>query len=154
MHCSCILPVRGWLCQGFLQATRSLLQEDLSSRHRRLPECEQRWEWGVPGNHLGGCQPAQRMESLVEVSVVLSLQSRSSMQHGDMDGARRLGRLARLLSVSFIILGIVIIIVAINVLGEHSCTEERAALGQGQRARVPASSFPPGKWPSSAAGTA
>lgn len=32
-----------------------------------------------------------------------------------MDGARRLGRLARLLSITFIILGIVIIIVAVTV---------------------------------------
>uniref|UniRef100_H0VW98 Trafficking regulator of GLUT4 (SLC2A4) 1/pseudo n=2 Tax=Cavia porcellus TaxID=10141 RepID=H0VW98_CAVPO len=50
------------------------------------------------------------------IPLIFSIMSRSSMQHGDMDGARRLGRLARLLSVSFIILGIVIIIVAINVL--------------------------------------
>lgn len=37
------------------------------------------------------------------------------MQQGDLDGARRLGRLARLLSITFIILGIVIIIVAVTV---------------------------------------
>ncbi|XP_057630998.1 trafficking regulator of GLUT4 1 isoform X1 [Chionomys nivalis] len=42
-------------------------------------------------------------------------ESRSSVQQGDMDGARRLGRLARLLSITFIILGIVIIIVAVTV---------------------------------------
>lgn len=37
------------------------------------------------------------------------------MQQGDLDGARRLGRLARLLSITFIVLGIVIIIVAVTV---------------------------------------
>ncbi|KAM5273479.1 trafficking regulator of GLUT4 1 [Ctenodactylus gundi] len=50
------------------------------------------------------------------IPLIFSIMSRSSMQHGDMDGARRLGRLARLLSTSFIILGIVIIIVVINFL--------------------------------------
>ncbi|XP_010640497.2 trafficking regulator of GLUT4 1 [Fukomys damarensis] len=50
------------------------------------------------------------------IPLIFSIMSRSSMQHGDIDGARRLGRLARLLSISFIILGIVIIIVAINFL--------------------------------------
>lgn len=48
-------------------------------------------------------------------SVTLSLQSRSSVQQGDLDGARRLGRLARMLSIAFIIIGIVIIIVAMTV---------------------------------------
>lgn len=37
------------------------------------------------------------------------------MQQGDLDGARRLGRLAGMLSVTFIILGVVIIIVAVAV---------------------------------------
>lgn len=53
-------------------------------------------------------------------SVTLSLQSRSSVQQGDLDGARRLGRLARMLSIAFIIIGIIIIIVAttVNFAGE------------------------------------
>lgn len=54
-------------------------------------------------------------KSLPEVSATLSLQSRSSVQQGDLDGARRLGRLARLLSITFIIMGIIIIIVAVTV---------------------------------------
>lgn len=53
--------------------------------------------------------------SLPEVPATLSLQSRSSVQQGDLDGARRLGRLARLLSITFIIMGIIIIIVAVTV---------------------------------------
>ncbi|XP_012871894.1 PREDICTED: tumor suppressor candidate 5 [Dipodomys ordii] len=49
------------------------------------------------------------------IPLIFSIMSRSSVQQGDMDGARRLGRLARLLSITFIILGIVIIIVAVTV---------------------------------------
>lgn len=37
------------------------------------------------------------------------------MQQGDLDGARRLGRLAGMLSITFIIMGIIIIIVAVTV---------------------------------------
>lgn len=48
-------------------------------------------------------------------SATLSLQSRSSVQQGDVDGARRLGRLARMLSITFIIMGVVIIVVAVTV---------------------------------------
>lgn len=53
-------------------------------------------------------------------SATFSLQSRSSVQQGDLDGARRLGRLARMLSITFIIMGIIIIIVAttVNFTGE------------------------------------
>ena len=47
------------------------------------------------------------------------LQSRNSLQSGDMDGARRLGRLARLLSIVSIILGVVIVIVFFSVAGEE-----------------------------------
>jgi len=50
-----------------------------------------------------------------KVSTTLSLQSRSSVQQGDLDGARRLGRLAGTLSITFIIMGIIIIIVAVTV---------------------------------------
>ncbi|XP_008826963.1 trafficking regulator of GLUT4 1 [Nannospalax galili] len=49
------------------------------------------------------------------IPLIFSIMSRSSVQQGDLDGARRLGRLARLLSISFIILGIIIIIVAVTV---------------------------------------
>ncbi|XP_006863507.1 PREDICTED: tumor suppressor candidate 5 homolog [Chrysochloris asiatica] len=49
------------------------------------------------------------------IPLIFSIMSRGSVQQGDMDGARRLGRLARLLSITFIILGIVIIIVAVTV---------------------------------------
>uniref|UniRef100_A0A663ME64 Uncharacterized protein n=1 Tax=Athene cunicularia TaxID=194338 RepID=A0A663ME64_ATHCN len=37
-------------------------------------------------------------------------QSRNSGQQGDMDGARRLGRMARLLSIVSIVLGTIIIV--------------------------------------------
>ncbi|XP_051013956.1 trafficking regulator of GLUT4 1 [Acomys russatus] len=49
------------------------------------------------------------------IPLIFSIMSRSSGQQGDLDGARRLGRLARLMSITFIILGIVIIIVAVTV---------------------------------------
>lgn len=58
-----------------------------------------------------------------------------------MDGARRLGRLARLLSITFIILGIVIIIVAVtvNFTGEaqgHGAERERERPGDRAVVRV------------------
>ncbi|KAB1265982.1 Trafficking regulator of GLUT4 1 [Camelus dromedarius] len=49
------------------------------------------------------------------IPLIFSIMSRSSVQQGDLDGARRLGRLARMLSITFIIMGIVIIIVAVTV---------------------------------------
>ncbi|XP_021567034.1 tumor suppressor candidate 5 [Carlito syrichta] len=49
------------------------------------------------------------------IPLIFSIMSRSSLQQGDRDGARRLGRLARLLSITLITLGIVIIIVALTV---------------------------------------
>ncbi|KAM8944390.1 trafficking regulator of GLUT4 1 [Lycaon pictus] len=49
------------------------------------------------------------------IPLIFSIMSRSSVQQGDLDGARRLGRLARLLSITFIIMGIIIIIVAMTV---------------------------------------
>ncbi|PNI23291.1 TUSC5 isoform 1 [Pan troglodytes] len=49
------------------------------------------------------------------IPLIISIMSRSSMQQGNMDGARRLGRLARLLSITLIIMGIVIIMVAVTV---------------------------------------
>ncbi|XP_049432419.1 trafficking regulator of GLUT4 1 [Epinephelus fuscoguttatus] len=44
------------------------------------------------------------------VALVYSIMSRNSLQVGDIDGARRLGRLARLLSIVAIVLGVVIIV--------------------------------------------
>ncbi|XP_006734601.1 trafficking regulator of GLUT4 1 [Leptonychotes weddellii] len=49
------------------------------------------------------------------IPLIFSIMSRSSVQQGDLDGARRLGHLARLLSITFIIMGIIIIIVAVTV---------------------------------------
>lgn len=49
------------------------------------------------------------------VALVYSIMSRNSLQNGDMDGARRLGRLARLLSIVSISLGLLIIIVYVSV---------------------------------------
>ncbi|XP_062031079.1 trafficking regulator of GLUT4 1 [Lepus europaeus] len=49
------------------------------------------------------------------IPLIFSIMSRSSVQQGDLDGARRLGRMARLLSITFIIMGIIIIIVAVTV---------------------------------------
>lgn len=53
------------------------------------------------------------------------------MQQGDLDGARRLGRLARLLSITFIVLGIVIIIVAVTVNFTGEARGRRASQRQG-----------------------
>ncbi|KAJ7995756.1 hypothetical protein DPEC_G00247890 [Dallia pectoralis] len=49
------------------------------------------------------------------VALVYSIMSRNSLQSGDLDGAKRLGKLARLLSVVSIILGVLIIIVFVTV---------------------------------------
>ncbi|XP_030778404.1 trafficking regulator of GLUT4 1 [Rhinopithecus roxellana] len=49
------------------------------------------------------------------IPLIISIMSRSSMQQGNVDGARRLGRLARLLSITLILMGIVIITVAVTV---------------------------------------
>lgn len=47
-------------------------------------------------------------------SLCASPQSRNSGQQGDMDGARRLGRMARLLSIVSIVLGTIIIVLYIS----------------------------------------
>lgn len=49
------------------------------------------------------------------VALVYSVMSRNSLQNGDIDGARRLGRLARLLSIVSIFLGVLIIVVYTSV---------------------------------------
>ncbi|NXD81585.1 TUSC5 protein, partial [Halcyon senegalensis] len=48
------------------------------------------------------------------VALVFSIMSRNSGQQGDMDGARRLGRMARLLSIVSIVLGTIIIVLYIS----------------------------------------
>ncbi|XP_017288853.1 trafficking regulator of GLUT4 1 [Kryptolebias marmoratus] len=49
------------------------------------------------------------------VALVYSVMSRHSLQNGDVDGALRLGRLARLLSIVSIVLGLLIIIIYTSV---------------------------------------
>ncbi len=53
-------------------------------------------------------------------------QSRNSLQVGDIDGARRLGRLARLLSIVSIFLGVVIIVVFVSVQGTEADREDKS----------------------------
>ncbi|XP_034404999.1 trafficking regulator of GLUT4 1 [Cyclopterus lumpus] len=53
------------------------------------------------------------------VALVYSIMSRNSLQVGDIDGARRLGRLARLLSIVSIGLGVVIIVVFVSFSVKH-----------------------------------
>ncbi|XP_027747362.1 trafficking regulator of GLUT4 1 [Empidonax traillii] len=48
------------------------------------------------------------------VALVFSIMSRNSGQQGDTDGARRLGRMARLLSIVSIVLGTIIIVLYIS----------------------------------------
>lgn len=57
--------------------------------------------------------PQSRSRSQEPLSV-FSPQSRNSGQQGDMDGARRLGRMARLLSIVSIILGTIIIVLYVS----------------------------------------
>ncbi|XP_043942269.1 proline-rich transmembrane protein 2 [Protopterus annectens] len=47
------------------------------------------------------------------VAFVYSIMSRNSLQQGDVDGARRLGRVAKLLSITALVGGVIIIIVCI-----------------------------------------
>ncbi|XP_026082204.1 tumor suppressor candidate 5 homolog [Carassius auratus] len=49
------------------------------------------------------------------VALVYSIMSRNSLQQGDMDGARRLGRLARFLSIVAIVVGLLSIIIYVVV---------------------------------------
>ncbi|XP_042735889.1 trafficking regulator of GLUT4 1 [Lagopus muta] len=48
------------------------------------------------------------------VALVFSIMSRNSGQQGDVDGARRLGRMARLLSIVSIVLGTIIIVLYVS----------------------------------------
>uniref|UniRef100_A0A8C8VLS9 Trafficking regulator of GLUT4 (SLC2A4) 1 n=1 Tax=Pelusios castaneus TaxID=367368 RepID=A0A8C8VLS9_9SAUR len=56
------------------------------------------------------------------VALVFSIMSRNSGQQGDVDGARRLGRMARLLSIVSIVLGLLIIVLycSLNFTGNAS----------------------------------
>ncbi|NXT24646.1 TUSC5 protein, partial [Syrrhaptes paradoxus] len=56
------------------------------------------------------------------VGLVFSIMSRNSGQQGDLDGARRLGRMARLLSIVSMILGTIIIVlyISLSVRGKDS----------------------------------
>ncbi|XP_066492539.1 trafficking regulator of GLUT4 1 [Tiliqua scincoides] len=54
------------------------------------------------------------------LALVFSIMSRNSNQQGDVDGARRLGRVARFLSILSIVLGIVIIVIcSVNLAGKY-----------------------------------
>ncbi|NXP10169.1 PRRT2 protein, partial [Thinocorus orbignyianus] len=64
--------------------------------------------WGLwPESH-------PRAAAILRASFCVSPQSRNSGQQGDVDGARRLGRMARLLSVVSIVLGTIIIVLYIS----------------------------------------
>lgn len=110
--------VRGPHKRSELLESRSILQEELASCSlggaagvqaavgtRRVLEAQAR-----PPRSTAGLPRTAYLRS-----ATLSLQSRSSVQQGDVDGARRLGRLARMLSITFIVMGIVIIVVAVTV---------------------------------------
>ncbi|KAM9318829.1 trafficking regulator of GLUT4 1 [Pholidichthys leucotaenia] len=49
------------------------------------------------------------------LALVYSIMSRNNLQVGDIDGARRLGQLARLLSIVSIVLGVLVIVIFISV---------------------------------------
>ncbi|EQB78277.1 hypothetical protein CB1_000765112 [Camelus ferus] len=73
------------------------------------------------------------------IPLIFSIMSRSSVQQGDLDGARRLGRLARMLSITFIIMGIVIIIVAVTVNFAGSLTPQTSLKTKERQPRCPSS---------------
>ncbi|KAJ6657323.1 hypothetical protein lerEdw1_002690 [Lerista edwardsae] len=53
------------------------------------------------------------------LALVFSIMSKNSNQQGDVDGARRLGRVARFLSILSIVLGIIIIVIcSVNLAGQ------------------------------------
>ncbi|KAL4647162.1 hypothetical protein GN956_G8477 [Arapaima gigas] len=54
------------------------------------------------------------------VGLVYSIMSRNSLQQGDVDGAKRLGRVSRLLSIVSMVLGLVFIIIYVSVSGASS----------------------------------
>ncbi|NXB30958.1 TUSC5 protein, partial [Eulacestoma nigropectus] len=63
-------------------------------------------EQGRPQDYLSRCHS--------QGTLSVSPQSRNSGQQGDTDGARRLGRMARLLSIVSIVLGTIIIVLYIS----------------------------------------
>uniref|UniRef100_A0A8C0UKG4 Uncharacterized protein n=1 Tax=Cyanistes caeruleus TaxID=156563 RepID=A0A8C0UKG4_CYACU len=84
--------------------------------------CNKEIHWGAPaaksrkenGARFGALQPGGHPWSccLSQRTLFVSPQSRNSGQQGDTDGARRLGRMARLLSIVSIVLGTIIIALA------------------------------------------
>ncbi|NWS21926.1 PRRT2 protein, partial [Pachyramphus minor] len=64
-------------------------------------------------SHFGEVQPGGHSAILKSLSLCPP-QSRNSGQQGDTDGARRLGRMARLLSIVSIVLGTIIIVLYIS----------------------------------------
>ncbi|KAJ7403403.1 Tumor suppressor candidate 5 like protein [Pitangus sulphuratus] len=69
------------------------------------------------------------------VALVFSIMSRNSGQQGDTDGARRLGRMARLLSIVSIVLGTIIIVLYISLsvrVTKSSGSAQPAPLGEGE----------------------
>lgn len=68
------------------------------------------------GLGLGALQPGSHPWSCCfpQGALFVSPQSRNSGQQGDTDGARRLGRMARLLSIVSIVLGTIIIVLYIS----------------------------------------
>ncbi|NXB07464.1 TUSC5 protein, partial [Cnemophilus loriae] len=66
------------------------------------------------GTHTVTHTPLSLSEMFCLGTLSVSPQSRNSGQQGDTDGARRLGRMARLLSIVSIVLGTIIIVLYIS----------------------------------------
>lgn len=69
---------------------------------------------GRSRSHFGVCSQSIAPDPFSAASLCASPQSRNSGQQGDMDGARRLGRMARLLSIVSIVLGTIIIVLYVS----------------------------------------
>uniref|UniRef100_A0A3Q4H469 Uncharacterized protein n=1 Tax=Neolamprologus brichardi TaxID=32507 RepID=A0A3Q4H469_NEOBR len=74
------------------------------------------YKQNLPKNVLFGLLP-NILHLFNSLAAFVCPQSRNSLQAGDIDGARRLGKLARLLSISSIVLGVVMITVYVSVSG-------------------------------------
>uniref|UniRef100_A0A8C3NFR7 Uncharacterized protein n=1 Tax=Geospiza parvula TaxID=87175 RepID=A0A8C3NFR7_GEOPR len=73
------------------------------------------------------------------VGLVFSIMSRNSGQQGDTDGARRLGRMARLLSIVSIVLGTIIIVlyISLSIGGNPSLSFPQPSSSPGHRTDLP-----------------